>query len=209
MQPYNYTITREACDTGMPLMRALWLNYPDDPAAVKIGDEYLWGPNILVAPVVEKGATTRKVYLPLGQWYDWWTQKQVAGKQWIDRPVDLATIPLLVKAGAIIPLDPVRQYTTEPTTEPTTLRIYPGADGEFTLYDDDGHTQAYADGSDSKTQWIKITWNDAQKRLTLDPDARMKSWPAGTTRIFKVENASEGASLKSVQFAGQHLQIDF
>src|SRR5262249_52442461 len=71
--PYNYSIVREACDTGLPPMRALWLMYPEDTTAVKVADEYLWGPSMLVAPVVEKGATSRKLYLPKGKWVDWWT----------------------------------------------------------------------------------------------------------------------------------------
>src|SRR5439155_19127363 len=73
--PYNYTLMRQAHDKGLPPMRALWLHYPKDEEAVKLGDEYLWGRDLLVAPVVEKGATARKLYLPEGTWYDWWTGK--------------------------------------------------------------------------------------------------------------------------------------
>src|SRR5207302_5950768 len=141
--PYNYTLMREACDTGLPPMRALWLHYPTDPQAVKLGDEYLWGRDLLVAPVVEKGAKSRRLYLPAGIWYDWWTNEKVVGGRWLDRPVDLATMPLYVRAGAIIPFDPVRQFTAQAVTEPTALRVYPGADGEFTLYDDDGTSLDY------------------------------------------------------------------
>jgi len=72
--PYNYTLMREACDSGLPPMRALWLHYPDDPQAVSLGDEYLWGRDLLVAPVVEKGAKSCHLYLPAGNWYDWWTR---------------------------------------------------------------------------------------------------------------------------------------
>lgn len=91
--PYNYTLMREACDTGLPPMRALWLHHPDDAEAVKLGDEYLWGRDLLVAPVVEKGAKSRRIYLPAGTWYDWWTSEKVAGPRWVERPVDLATLP--------------------------------------------------------------------------------------------------------------------
>src|SRR5438874_709032 len=135
---------REACDTGLPPMRALWLHYPDDPEAVKLGDEYLWGRDILVAPVVTKGATERKLYLPEGEWYDFWTNEKLAGKNPIVRiQVDLATMPLYVRAGAILPLDPGRQHVFEKTTEPTTIRVYPGRDGEFRLYEDDGKSLTY------------------------------------------------------------------
>src|SRR5204862_4270549 len=77
--PYNYTLIREACDSGLPPMRALWLHYPDDAEALKLGSEYLWGRDILVAPVVEKGAKSRRLYLPAGTWFDWWTGKGVEG----------------------------------------------------------------------------------------------------------------------------------
>jgi alpha-glucosidase/alpha-D-xyloside xylohydrolase len=208
--PYNYTLVREACDTGMPPMRALFLHYPGDPEAVKLGDEYLWGRDLLIAPVVEKGAKVRRLYLPDGTWYDWWTGKTTIGKKWIERPVDLATMPIYVRAGAIVPLDPVRQYTAESVTEPTTLRVHPGADGAFTLYDDDGHSLGYRDGaalSDPKTVWLRCRWDDATRRLTLEPDARMKKWPGGV-RVFSVEIAGSDAKPKRVEFRGEKVVVD-
>jgi alpha-glucosidase/alpha-D-xyloside xylohydrolase len=229
--PYNYTITREAVDTGMPLMRALLLAYPDDPTAVSLGDEYLWGPNMLVAPVVEKGATWRKVYLPKlaqGNWYDFWTGTPIDPNtyygptktdgqipldqtvktigRWISRNVDLATMPIYVKAGAILPMDPIRQYTAEKATGPTTLHIYPGADGTFTLYDDDGHTEGYLAGTDPQTQWIKFTYTDATRTLAIDPDARMKQLPGGT-RTFKVQVVGSNAAPAEIVFTGKHAEL--
>jgi alpha-glucosidase (family GH31 glycosyl hydrolase) len=205
--PYNYTLVREACDTGMPPMRALWLHYPGDPEAVKLGDEYLWGRNLLIAPVVEKGAKVRRLYLPEGTWYDWWTGKATVGKKWVERPVDLATMPIYVRAGAVIPLDPVRQYTAEPVTEPTTLRVHPGSDGDFTLYDDDGLGLGYRDGSDPKTVWLRCQWDDAARRLTLEPDPRMKKWPGGV-RVFSAEIAGSDAKPKRVEFHGEKVVVD-
>jgi alpha-glucosidase (family GH31 glycosyl hydrolase) len=205
--PYNYALVREACDTGMPPMRALWLHYPGDPEAVKLGDEYLWGRDLLIAPVVEKGAKVRRLYLPEGTWYDWWTGKPTVGKKWVERPVDLATMPIYVRAGAVIPLDPVRQYTTEPVTEPTTLRVHPGSNGDFTLYDDDGHGLGYRDGSDPKTVWLRCRWDDAARRLTLEPDPRMKKWPGGV-RVFSVEIAGSDAKPKRVEFRGEKVVVD-
>jgi alpha-glucosidase/alpha-D-xyloside xylohydrolase len=207
MLPYNYTLMREACDTGLPPMRALWLHYPNDAEAVKLGDEYLWGRDILVAPVVEKGATVRRLYLLEGTWHDWWTGKTVAGKQWIDRPVELATLPIYVRAGAIVPLDPVRQYTAETVTEPTTLRVHPGANGNFTLYDDDGQSIGYRNGSDPKTIWLRFHWDDAARRLTLEPDPRLKKWPDGS-RIFSIEIAGSNAKPKRVEFRGERVTVD-
>ena len=128
------------------------------------------------------------------------------GKKWIDREVDLATMPLYVRAGAIVPLDPVRQYTGQAVTEPTTLRVHPGANGAFTLYDDDGQTLGYRDGADAKTTWIRFRWDDAARQLTLEPDARMKKWPGGV-REFAVEAAGGNAQSKRVKFRGERVEV--
>ena len=130
----------------MPIMRAMWLHYPDDPAAVARGDQYLWGRDILVAPVVEKGATSRRVYLPRGTWFDFWTEETRRRRTRDRRAVDLATMPLYVRAGAIIPMGPVRQYTDEPVDGPLTVTVYPGADGAFELFEDDGRSFEYRRG---------------------------------------------------------------
>ena len=204
--PYKYTLAREACDTGLPMMRALWLHYPGDADVVKLGTEYLWGRDLLVAPVVDKGAKSRRVYLPAGAWYDWWTGDKVEGNRWIDRPVDLATLPLYVRAGAVIPLDPVRQYTSQPVAEPTTLRVFPGANGAFTLYDDDGQSLGYRNGSDAKTIWLQFRWNDATRRLTIEPDKRMKKWPGGA-RALSVELIGTDTKPKRVEFRGERVQV--
>jgi alpha-glucosidase/alpha-D-xyloside xylohydrolase len=203
--PYNYSLAREACDRGLPLMRALWLHYPDDPQAVRLGDQYLWGPHLLVAPVIEKQATQRRVYLPAGTWYDWWTGKSLDGSRWIERPVDLATLPLFVRAGAILPLDPVRQYTAQPVEAPTTLRVYPGADGSFTLYDDDGQTFAYKDGFDQKMSWIRIHWNDGRRTLRLEPDPRNKK-SAALLRRFESEVVGTGRATL-IEYRGESIEV--
>src|SRR5258708_32824213 len=99
MMPYLYSAVKEACETGMPIIRALWLHYPGDSAAAARGDEYLYGRDILVAPVVEKAATSRSVYLPRGTWYDFWTGEKAEGGREVLRKVDLETIPVYVRAG--------------------------------------------------------------------------------------------------------------
>jgi alpha-glucosidase/alpha-D-xyloside xylohydrolase len=202
--PYNYTLIRQAHDTGLPPMRALWLHYPGDPEAVKLGDEYLWGRDVLVAPVVEKGATERSLYLPPGDWYDWWTGEKLAGKRWIKRSVDLATMPLYARAGAIIPIDPVRQYTSQAVTEPTTLKVYRGADGQFALYDDDGKSLDYLKG---KATWTAITWNNANGQLVIEPDARNTVGVQGE-REFDVLVLPEMAK-KRVIYQGKRVEVKF
>lgn len=205
LMPYTYTLAWEARNTGMPLMRALWLHYPDDEVAGKTGNEFLWGRDLLIAPVFEKGAASREVYLPKGDWYDWWTNDKKTGRQTITRQVDLATMPIYVLAGAIIPFDPVRQYTNEVVNEPTTLKIFTGANGSYTLYEDDGISQEYLKG---KAIWTHIAWNDKLKQLTLEPRA-----PKGVTnqvnkRMFRVEIIPAGTT-KEVSYSGKLLKVLF
>lgn len=172
MLPYVYSIARECSVTGLPMMRALWLHHQDDPQAVARGDQFLWGRDVLVSPVVEKGATSRRLYLPRGNWFDFWSEEQLKGGREIDRQVDLATMPLHVRAGAILPFGPIKQYADEPSDQPWSLVVYPGADGAFTLYEDDGRTFNYRRG-----EWmgIDMRWRDAEKRLTMQlaPGSRM------------------------------------
>jgi alpha-glucosidase (family GH31 glycosyl hydrolase) len=201
--PYNYALVREACDTGLPPMRALWLHYPTDPAAVKRGDEYLWGRDLLVAPVVAKSATERKLYLPEGDWYDFWTNEKHTGKRELTRKVDLATMPLYVRAGAILPLDPVRQYTGETTQEPTTIRIYPGRDGSFRLYEDDGASLDYTKGKFTRT---RLKWDDRAKQLVIEPDG--ESGFAVGERTFVVELVGAGKP-QTVKYAGKRVETTF
>jgi alpha-glucosidase/alpha-D-xyloside xylohydrolase len=202
--PYNYTLMREACDTGLPPMRALYLYYPHDPAAVTLGDEYLWGRNLLVAPVVEPGARLRRLYLPAGTWYDWWTNKKVAGGRWLERQVDLGTLPLYVLAGAIVPLDPVRQYTAQPVSEPTTLIVYSQTDGEFDLYEDDGVSLDYLQ---DRAVWTRIRWDNHQRVLSLEPDARSKM-AASPFRRFEVVLVPEDLR-KTVEYRGRKVAVTF
>ncbi len=203
LMPYTYTITREAHDTGVPMMRAMWLHYSSDPEAVKRGDQYLWGRDLLIAPVVEKAATSREVYLPAGDWYDWWTGEKSTGGKVVKREVDLKTMPIYVRAGAIIPVDPVRQYIDEPVKEPTTLRIYPGADGNFVLYDDDGNSLDYLkDGG----VWTAFKWNDAAKSLNISLDKRTQRPPA--EREFNLLLLPSGEH-KTVKFSKDPLEVRF
>src|SRR5687767_15841926 len=182
-------------------MRALWLHYPDDPQARGLGTQFLWGRDLLVAPVFTKGATSREVYLPHGEWYDWWTNEKVTGGRTVTRQVDLATMPLYVRAGAIVPLDPVRQHTAQPVSDPTALNVYPGRDGEYTLYTDDGITQEYLQ---ARGTWIRMTWNDRAKRLTLEPGAPKGATNLATVRRFRVLVLPSGAT-KDVDYRGKRV----
>jgi alpha-D-xyloside xylohydrolase len=165
-----------------------------DPQAVAIGDQYMWGRAIMVNPVTQPGATSRKVYLPAGQdWYDFWTGKRLPGGATIDAPAPIDTMPLYVKAGSIVPLGPVVNYTREKSAAPLELRIYRGKDASFTLYADEGDSYNYEKGAFAE---IPITWNDAAGKLTFA--ARQGSYPGmPPTREFHITFVSDnkGASL--------------
>jgi alpha-glucosidase/alpha-D-xyloside xylohydrolase len=202
LMPYLYSAVREAHDTGLPIMRALWLHYPADPVAVSRDDEYLWGRDILVAPVAEKGATSRKLYLPRGHWYDFWTQAKVEGGQEISRDVDLSITPLYVRAGAILPMGPVKQYTGEKVEGPLTTWIYPGADGQFMLYEDDGSTLDYRKG-----EWmgIRMAWTQRTRKLSLRLAGGSRMLPP-LRRPIEVRLASEDIR-RSIVFEGHPIEI--
>ncbi len=144
--PYIYTYARQAHDTGLPLMRALMLEYSDDPEVFNLNSEFLFGAELLVAPVVEKGATSKKVYLPEGDWLDFNDPKTVFhGRQWIEYPVRLETIPVFVRKGAIVPMMPVEQFIGQHAGYPLILQIFPqqSKKSSFELYEDDGETNDY------------------------------------------------------------------
>ena len=202
MLPYLYSTVRECATTGMPIMRALWLHFPDDPKAVACPDEYLFGQNLLVAPIVEKGATMRAVYLPRGLWYDYWTGERMDGGREIIRPADLETIPLYVRAGSILPLGPVKQFSSQKVAGPLSVSIYPGADASFLLYEDDGTSFNYRKGD-----WmgIQMTWSDAERKLTLQLASGSRMLPP-ERRNLTVDLA--GAQ-RNVTFEGKSIELSF
>jgi alpha-glucosidase (family GH31 glycosyl hydrolase) len=178
--PYSYSALRECHETGLPLMRALWLHHPEDATAVARGDQFLWGRDLLVAPVTEKGATKRIVYLPRGRWYDFWLERRIDGGREIARAVDLATMPLFVRAGAIVPFGPIKQYVDEPVDGPLTLVVYPGDNGTAQVYDDDGISFAHRKGAFTK---LALTWHDAERELTIALAKGTKLQPPATRQI--------------------------
>jgi len=202
MMPYLYSAVRECTKSGIPIMRSLWLHYPDDAAAVARGDEYLWGRDVLVAPVVEKAATERKLYLPRGAWYDFWTGEKQEGGREVTRAVDLATIPLYVRAGGIIPMGPLKQYTAEKVDGPLEISVYPGADGSFLLYEDDGSSFDFRKG-----EWmgIQMAWSDARKSLSLHLAAGSRIL-APAKREIRVKM---GGAEKTAVFEGRNLEVRF
>jgi alpha-glucosidase/alpha-D-xyloside xylohydrolase len=199
LMPYLYSAVRETCETGMPIIRSLWLHYPDDPIAAARGDEYLWGRDILVAPVVEKGATSRTLYLPRGVWYDFWNGEPQSGGREVSRAVNLETMPLYVRAGAVIPMGPVKQYTAEMSDAPTELIVYPGTNRAYTLYEDDGVSFDFKNGRFTK---IRCEWNDASRQMTI----RIQKGSQAVRKRFIVKLANSSAS-RPVVFDGKPLRV--
>jgi alpha-glucosidase/alpha-D-xyloside xylohydrolase len=202
MMPYLYSMVKQTCDTGLPIIRALWLHYPEDSMAVSRGDEYLYGRDILVAPVVEKGATARSLYLPNGIWYDFWTKEKMTGGREVTRKVELETIPLYVRAGAVLPMGPVKQYSEEKVDAPLDLWIHPGADGAFSLYEDDGKTFDFRKGEFMR--W-DLTWNDNERRLNVRLAKGSKMRDPGKRNV--VVHVSGQTQTHEVVFDGRPLQV--
>jgi alpha-D-xyloside xylohydrolase len=163
LMPYIYSLGYATNQTGAPFMRGLFLDFGNDPNTAQIGDEYMFGPAFLVAPVTEQGATSRSVYLPAGSdWYNFWTNERLHGGQRITVAAPIETIPLFVRAGSILPLGSKVESTEDQQTI-ATIRIYSGANGSFELYDDDGRTYDYEHGDRKLTD---LHWDDATGRLT-------------------------------------------
>jgi alpha-D-xyloside xylohydrolase len=163
LMPYIYSLGYKTWLTGAPIMRALAMDFPGDQRVADIGDEYMLGPAFLVAPVTEQGATSREVYLPAGtDWYNFWTGERVKGgmKIMVDAPID--TIPLFVRAGSIVPLGSAVESTHE-AQKIAKVRVYPGGDGDFTLFSDDGETYAYENGGGTVT---RLHWDDTSRKLS-------------------------------------------
>jgi alpha-D-xyloside xylohydrolase len=167
--PYIYSFAHSVTETGAPFMRALFMDFPQDPEVRDIKDEYMFGPAFLVAPVVENGKNSRKVYLPKGPaWYDYWTGKKYPGGQRISADAPLDVLPLFVRAGSIIPHGNDIPNTRAEQKD-VVLYVYAGSDARFDLYQDDGTTYDYEKGKFSLAQ---IRWNEAMQKITVTGDDR-------------------------------------
>ena len=193
-------------------MRALAMDFRSDPRALNVGDQFMFGPAILVTPVTEPGADTRRMYLPKATWYDFWTGRQQSGGVTITAPAPLDHMPLFVRAGSIVPMGPDVQYAAEKPADPIELRVYRGADGTFTIYEDENDTYNYEKGMYAT---IPIQWNEAGKTLTIGE--RKGKFPGMLeSRVFHVVFVSEnhGAGIepstqadKTVTYTGQAVLV--
>ncbi len=180
LMPYIYSLAGAVVHQSYTMFRALAFDFRYDANTHHIDDQFMFGPAFLAAPVTTamyygpescelKGAPkTRSVYLPSGTWFDYWTDQPFAGSQFIAAKADLKTMPLFVRAGAIVPTGPDLQYAEEQPGAVIHLKIYPGANGSFTLYEDEGDNYNYEDG---KYSTIRMTWRNAKRTLVLEKRA--------------------------------------
>jgi alpha-glucosidase (family GH31 glycosyl hydrolase) len=184
--PYTYTLAWQAHTLGLPLMRPLVLNYPHDPKTWTVDHEYLWGDDLLVAPVTREGATAWPVYLPDGEWFDFWTGERYVGPGGVTLAAPLERMPLLVRAGAILPLGPIVQHTGERPLDELILQIYPRGASRFELYEDDGRTNAYRRGVYALTP-ITCLEEPGRVSIRIEPAAGERSVvPSGRRHLLRV-----------------------
>jgi alpha-D-xyloside xylohydrolase len=174
LMPYIYSLSWKVTSESYTMMRALAFDFRTDASINDIRDQYMFGPAFLVNPVTEpmylldteaRVKQTRKVYLPKGAtWFDFWTGNIFMGGQTVNALASIETLPLYVKAGSIVPMGPFLQYAAEKPADPIELRVYPGADGEFTLYEDENDNYNYEKGSFAT---IPIRWDEKKNTLTI------------------------------------------
>ena len=204
--PYIYSVAWKVTHENSTMMRGLVMDFRNDPQVYNIPDQYLFGPAIMVNPVTHAGAETRKVYLPAGtSWTDFWTGQSTPGGQSVDAAAPIGTLPLYVRAGSIIPYGPEVQSAME-KEDPIELRVYTGADGSFTLYEDEGDNYNYEKGAYAT---IPFTWDEKAKTLTIG--ARQGQFPGMlAARTFRVVFVSpqHGAGLDTTGKADKDVSYD-
>ena len=229
--PYIYSLSSKVTRQGYTLMRGLPMDFTVDPKVFNIDNQFMFGPSVLVSPVTtaqytqkaadatQKGTTdfssikSQSLYLPRSAgWYDFWTGEKLTGGQTISRPTPIDLMPLHVRAGTILPLGPVVQYAAEKTTAPLELRVYPGTDAEFTLYEDENDSYNYEKGAFAT---IPLRWNEKTQQLTIGK--RTGTFPGmAASRTFHVVfvHGAHGAGMgtitkpdRVVKYAGSTLMV--
>ena len=212
MLPYIYSLAWKTTSESYTPMRPLVMDFRSDVRAQNIGDQFMYGPAFLVSPVTEPDATTRRLYLPQAKWYDFWTGSTIGGGKTIDASAPLDRLPLYIRAGSILPLGPDEEWSTEKLADPIELRIYRGADADFTLYEDENDTYNYENGAYAT---IPLHWDEAKQTLTIGD--RKGQFPGmKESRTFQVVFAGEhhGAGInpegrpdKTVTYSGKHVVV--
>lgn len=212
LMPYIYSTAWRVTNNHSTIMRGLVFDFPKDTAVYPIADQYMFGPSILVNPITDSLADTRRLYLPKCGWYNFWTGEYLEGGKWMNNvEAPISSMPLFVKAGSIIPIGPQVQYAAEKTDKPIEIRIYPGGNATFTLYEDENDNYNYEKG---RYATIDFIWNDKNKTLSISalkgmyPDIQKK-------KIFQVVvvkknngvGITPGESFKKIEYTGKSVLV--
>jgi len=212
MLPYIYSLAWKTTSEAYTPMRPLVMDFRNDSRAQDIGDQFMYGPAFLVNPVTEPSSTTRLVYLPNTTWYDFWSGSTIEGGRMINANTPLDRLPVYVRAGSIVPLGPDEEWSTQKPADPIELRVYPGASGDFAIYEDENDGYDYEKGVHAT---IPLHWDDAAHTLTI---AERKGQFPGmlqerTFRVVLVKenhgvgvNAADEAN-KVVQYSGKQISV--
>jgi alpha-D-xyloside xylohydrolase len=208
--PYIYSLAGKVTQEQYTMMRSLAFDWRTDTAVYSVKDQYMFGPAFLVNPVTAPGLTARSVYLPRGSWTDFWTGKRIDGGVSITADAPISTMPLYVRAGSIVPMGAEVEYATQKPADTLELRVYPGADGSFTLYEDENEGYGYEQGAFAT---ITFSWKDKNHNLNIP--ARKGDFPGALKkRVFNIVivgdgvGAGEGAAKgKYVTYTGLPLSV--
>jgi len=212
MLPYIYSLAWKTTSESYTPMRPLVMDFRNDIRADNVGDEFMYGPAFLVNPVTEPEASTRQIYLPEAKWYDFWTGVETNGGQMISAITPLDRMPVYVRAGSIVPLGPDEEWSTEKAEDPIEVRVYPGANGDFTIYEDENDDYNYEKGAYAT---IPLRWDDASRTLTIGE--RKGQFPGMLENrtfhvVFVQENHGVGVDAadevdKVVQYSGKEVAV--
>jgi len=214
LMPYVYSLAWKVTSEDYTIQRPLVMDFREDRATWEIGDEFMFGPAMLVSPVLKERTTQRAVYLPFGTgWYDFWTGAKAEGGTEMNSAAPIERIPLHVRAGSILPLGPAIEYAGQ-AAEPIELRIYPGANGDFTLYEDEGDSYRYEKGAHAL---IPLHWDDASRTLTIGArEGSYAGMAAGHTFNLVLVRPGHGTGVepaptpdKTTQYLGTRMEATF
>ena len=187
--PFLYTEFYKASISGIPIMRPLLLEFPDDKTTYRIDTQFMVGENILVSPVMEAGSTSRWMYLPNGEWYNFWTREKLAGGKWMDAKAPMDQIPLFIRAGAVIPMQQIVQFTNQAPVDPITFEIFPSTEAKGICYEDDGISFSYQTGK-YRSVGLKMTVKGSA--IAIDRSTPEGEFvPAKRSVVFAVNGVSQ------------------
>ena len=195
--PFLYTEFYKASVSGIPIMRPLMLEFPDDKTTYRIDTQFMVGEDILVSPVLEAGSKTRRMYLPKGEWYDFWTREKMEGGKWIEAKASLDVMPVFIRAGAVVPMQQVVQYTDQAPADPLTFEIFPSSEAKGICYEDDGISFDYQKGN-FRTVGIKAVVNGPEFTVVRS-GAEGEFIPASRSVVFAINGVANKPSSVSVR----------